>query len=146
MPGSRPFSPAFWLARGAILVGLLVLGLACASGSSGAARVAGADPVDSDGDKYKVLLDNPQLRVLHYADEPGAKTQLHHHPCFVLYALAPFKRRLTFPDGSQKERTFEAGSVAFMPAQTHSGENIGTTPSTALLVELKTGCPASALH
>jgi hypothetical protein len=61
----------------------------------------------------------------------------------VLYALAPFKHRLTFPDGSRKEREFRAGDVVFLPEQTHVGENIGSTPSSALVVELKSGCPSS---
>lgn len=125
------------------LLGFLAAGVACAASASRAAEpAASADPAETDGDKYKVLLENAQLRVLRYTDAPGEKTRLHHHPCFLLYALAPFKRRLTFPDGSQKLREFRAGDVTFMPAQAHVGENIGATPSSALLVELKSGCPA----
>jgi quercetin dioxygenase-like cupin family protein len=124
------------------LLGLLAVGVACAASVSRAAGpAASADPAETDADKYQVLLENAQLRVLRYTDEPGAKTHLHHHPCFVLYALAPFKRRLTFPDGSQKQREFQAGDVTFMPEQAHVGENIGNTPTSALLVELKSGCP-----
>ena len=95
------------------------------------------DPVVTDGDKYHALLDNEQVRVLRYHDEPGDKTHLHHHPAFVMYALASFQRRLTFPDGTTREREFAAGDVAWMPEQTHVGENIGTTPTEALLIELK---------
>jgi hypothetical protein len=124
---------------------LLAVAVACAAAVSRAAGPASsADPAQTDGDKYKVLLDNAQLRVLRYTDAPGEKTHLHHHPCFLLYALAPFKRRLTFPDGSQKLREFQAGDVSFMPEQAHVGENIGTTPSNALLVELKSGCSADS--
>lgn len=126
------------------LLGLLAVGLACAASVSRAAGpAASADPAETDGDKYQVLLENAQLRVLRYKDEPGAKTHLHHHPCFLLYALAPFKRRLTFPDGSQKLREFQAGDAVFMPEQSHVGENIGASRSDALLVELKSGCSAS---
>ena len=98
---------------------------------------AEADPVVTDGDKYHALLENDRVRVLRYHDEPGEKTHLHHHPEFVLVALAPFRRLLTFPDGSAKEREFVAGDVAFMQAQSHIGENIGSTPTEALLIELK---------
>jgi hypothetical protein len=121
------------------LLGLLWLGLACAT-SSRAATAVPPDAAETDPDKYQLLLENAQVRVLRYSDTPGTKTHPHHHPCFVLYALAPFKRRLTFPDGSQKEREFRAGDVAFLPEQTHVGENIGASPSSALLVELKAGC------
>jgi hypothetical protein len=123
---------------------LLAVGLSCKAAESRAhAAAPSADPAETDADKYQVLLDNAQLRVLRYADLPGDKTHLHHHPCFVLYALAPFERRLTFPDGSQKYRQFRAGDVAFMPEQAHVGENVGKTPTSALLVELKTGCSAT---
>jgi len=32
------------------------------------------DPVVTDGDKYKVLLENDRVRVLEYRDRPGEKT------------------------------------------------------------------------
>jgi len=96
------------------------------------------DPITTDGDKYKVILENDEVRVLRYRDKPGAKTNSHHHPRFVLYALAPFQRRLTFGDGTTKTRGFQAGDVIFMEAQTHVGENIGTTDTDAVIVEMKT--------
>jgi hypothetical protein len=97
-----------------------------------------ADPAHTDGDKYTVVVDNEQVRVLRYHDVPGAKTHPHHHPSFVMIALSPFRRKLTFPDGSTKVREFAAGEAAYMPAQTHTGENIGDTATDSLLVELKT--------
>ncbi|MBK7794742.1 MAG: hypothetical protein IPJ62_21010 [Betaproteobacteria bacterium] len=44
-------------------------------------------PVDTDGDKYKVVMENEQVRVLEYRDLPGEKTHQHRHPAFVLYAV-----------------------------------------------------------
>lgn len=98
-------------------------------------------PSETDPDKYQVILDNEKVRVFHYHDSPGAKTKLHHHESFVLYVLAPFKRRLTFPDGKTKDREFKAGDVIYMDAQDHIGENIGTTDTDAVIVEMK---PAAA--
>ena len=95
------------------------------------------DPTVTDPDKYKVVLENDRVRVLDYRDKPGAETKPHHHPAFVLYVLSPFKRRLTFPDGTVKEREFKAGEVMWMEAQTHVGRNIGTTETHALIVEPK---------
>ena len=95
------------------------------------------DPVVSDGDKYQVVLENPRVRVLRYRDQPGAQTHLHHHPAFVLVALTAFRRQLTLPDGSKRERQFAAGDVAWMPAQDHVGSNVGGTPTEALLIEIK---------
>jgi quercetin dioxygenase-like cupin family protein len=95
------------------------------------------DPTVTDPDKYKVVLENDRVRVLDYRDKPGAETKPHHHPAFVLYVLSPFKRRLTFPDGTVKEREFKAGEVMWMEAQTHVGRNTGTTETHALIVEPK---------
>lgn len=95
------------------------------------------DPTVTDGDKYRVVLENEHVRVLRYRDNPGAKTRPHHHTEFVLYALAPFRRRLIFPDGTIKERDFKAGDVIWMPEQVHTGENVGTTDTDVVLVELK---------
>lgn len=95
------------------------------------------DPVHTDGDKYRVLLENDQVRVLAYTDRPGERTQPHAHPAFVVYALAPFKRQLTLPDGRRLVREFKAGDVMYSPGEGHIGENIGSTPTQIIMVELK---------
>ena len=78
------------------------------------------DAVQTDGDKYKVLLENECVRVLDYLDQPGEKTHQHYHPAFVLYALSPFQRTLTLPDGKVLRREFKAGDVMWSEAQTHA--------------------------
>jgi quercetin dioxygenase-like cupin family protein len=95
------------------------------------------DAVDTDGDKYKVLVDNSCVRVLEYRDQPGQVTHQHNHPAFVLYALAPFKRDIQLSDGKMIHRTFKAGDVLWSPAQRHIGKNVGTTPTHAIIVESK---------
>ena len=96
-----------------------------------------ADPVVTDGDKYSVVLENERVRVLRYHDEPGDRTLQHAHPDYVMYAESSFKRRLTFPDGRKKEVDVKAGSIVWMKAHQHIGENIGDTNTDAILVELK---------
>ena len=54
------------------------------------------DPVHTDGDKYKVKIENERVRVLEYKDQPGEKTHQHSHPAFVLVALTPFKRKTPY--------------------------------------------------
>ncbi len=95
------------------------------------------DPVHTDGDKYKLKFENDRVRVLEYRDGPGEKTNQHAHPAFVLYALTPFKRRITLPDGKILSREFKAGDVLWSPAQTHIGENVGDTPTHVIMVEMK---------
>ena len=95
------------------------------------------DPVVTDGDKYKVLLENARIRVLEYRDRPGEKTRQHHHPAFVLYAQVPFKREITLPNGKVIMREFKAGDVLYSDGQTHLGENSGETPTHVIMVEIK---------
>ena len=75
--------------------------------------------------------------MLEYRDLPGERTNQHSHPAFVLYALGPFKRRITLPDGKVLLREFTAGDVLWSDAQTHIGENVGATQTHVILVEMK---------
>lgn len=95
------------------------------------------DPVRTDGDKYKVLLENDRVRVLAYTDQPGAVTRQHLHPRFVVYAAGPFKRRLTLADGRVMTREFRTGDVLYSDGEAHIGENIGSTPTQVIMVEIK---------
>jgi hypothetical protein len=122
---------------------LPLLSLLCAALFSHGAQAQ--DPTLSDGDKYSVVLDNARVRVLRYQDQPGERTQQHQHPAFVVVALAPFKRKIALGDGRVMAREFKAGDAMFSEGETHIGENVGSTPTQVLMVELKAaaGCPAS---
>lgn len=61
----------------------------------------------------------------------------HYHPDYVLYAESSFRRRLTFPDGRKHEVDVKAGSIVWMKAHQHIGENIGDTDTDVIIVELK---------
>lgn len=100
------------------------------------------DSVQTDGDKYKVLMENDKVRVLEYQDRPGDRTHQHRHPAFVLYALSPFKRKILLPDGKTLMREFKAGDVLYSDEQTHIGENVGQTPTHVIMVEMKGPAPA----
>ncbi len=95
------------------------------------------DPVVTDGDKYSVVLENERVRVLRYHDKPGDRTLQHAHSDYVLYAESSFKRRLKFPDGRKQEVDVKAGSIVWMKAHIHIGENIGDTDTDVIIVELK---------
>ena len=95
------------------------------------------DAVTTDPELYKVIFENDRVRVLEYRDEPGATTHMHEHPAFLVYALSAFERKLTLPDGKVLNRSFEPGQVLFSEAQAHLGENVGTTPTHIIMVELK---------
>ena len=95
------------------------------------------DPVVTDGDKYKVVLENERVRVLEYRDSPGQRTSPHYHPDYVLCALSSFRRRLTLSEGREAVVEVRAGQVAWGKAQSHIGENIGESDTHVLIVELK---------
>jgi quercetin dioxygenase-like cupin family protein len=95
------------------------------------------DPVITDSDKYKAILENDRVRVLEYRDSPGQRTSPHHHPDFVLCALTAFKRKFVLSDGREAVREVRPGEVAWSQAQSHIGENVGSTDTHVLIIELK---------
>jgi len=95
------------------------------------------DPVVTDGDKYRVVLENERVRVLEYRDSPGQRTTPHHHPDYVLCALGAFKRKFVLADGREAVREVRPGEVVFGKAHSHIGENVGSTETYVLIVELK---------
>ncbi len=101
------------------------------------------DSIVTDSDKYKVLFENEKVRVLEYRDQPGEKTHQHHHPAFVLYALSPFERKITLPDGKFIMRNFKVGDVIYSEEQTHIGENVGQSPTHVIIVEMKSGAQST---
>jgi hypothetical protein len=98
----------------------------------------GDDPTVTDPDKYRVVFENDQVRVLEYRDLPGDRTSPHEHPDSVMYTLSSFRRRLHRAD-ERLDVELTAGTTGWLPAQRHSGENIGDTETHAIFVELKAG-------
>ena len=95
------------------------------------------DPTITDPDKYKVIFENYRVRVLEYRDEPGQKTSPHTHPDSVVHTLSGFRRRFIDAEGQTRDAALSQGQTLWLGAQTHSGENIGDTPTHVLFVELK---------
>ena len=100
------------------------------------------DPITTNPEFYRVLWENDDVRVLEYTDTPGQETTPHGHPNTVMVTLTDFERRLSTGDQS-REVALAAGSAIWLPAQTHTGKNIGTTPTHTILVELKHSASAA---
>ncbi|HEV7171572.1 cytoplasmic protein [Pedococcus sp.] len=96
------------------------------------------DPAATNPGLYTVVFENDEVRVLEYRDKPGDRTTPHAHPDSVMYSLTPFRRRLRSA-GLERDVELAAGQVSWLPAQVHSGENIGDTDTHVLFVELKVG-------
>lgn len=94
------------------------------------------DPVVTDPALYSVAFENDRVRVLRYHDRPGDATHPHRHPDSVMITLSGFDRRLRH-EGRQVEVSIPAGEVRWLDAQEHSGENIGSTDTVTVFVELK---------
>ena len=94
------------------------------------------DPTVTDPDKYRVVFENERVRVLEYVDRPGDRTSPHAHPDSVMVTLSAFRRRL-FHGEATREVELAAGLSTWLPAQQHSGENIGDTGTHTIFVELK---------
>ena len=95
------------------------------------------DPACSNPDKYKVVFENEDVRVLEYVDHPGDRTTPHVHPDSVMYTLSSFRRRLYGADGKRRDVEIAAGTTGWLPAQRHAGHNIGDTDTHVIFVELK---------
>ena len=94
------------------------------------------DPTVTNSDKYKVVFENEKVRVLEYMDKPGDKTTPHSHPDSVMITLSAFTRKLHF-DNKVIDVQKEVGDASWLPAQTHVGENTGSTNTHVIFVELK---------
>ena len=93
------------------------------------------DPVVTNPEHYRTIFENESVRVLDYWDEPGESTTPHVHPNSVMITLTDFQRRLS--TGGQRDVDLASGQALWLPAQRHTGENIGTTPTHTILIELK---------
>ena len=98
------------------------------------------DPTETNPNLYTVVFENERVRVLEYHDVPGDRTTPHGHPDSVMVTLSDFNRRLTIGD-QVRDVSLKSGLAAWLPAQTHMGENVGPTPTHVMFVELKGPSP-----
>ena len=110
------------------IVGMLILALVV---------VKAQDPATVDHAHYKVIFDNPQVRILDVDLKPSEKTPMHSHPDLIAYFLTGGTVKSTLPDGKTTIATTKAGQVVWHNAQTHSSENVGNTEIHSLGIELK---------
>jgi quercetin dioxygenase-like cupin family protein len=111
-----------------LVVGLSVLAVVVAKAQ---------DPAKVDPEHYKVIFNNPQVRVLDVRLKPGEKTPMHSHPNLVVYSLTGGTTKSTTADGKTTTVTTKAGQVGWRNAQTHTSENVGKTEIHSLGIELK---------
>lgn len=113
------------------VVPVLIAGLAVAS------TAAAQDPITSNPKVYHLVFENSTVRVLRVSVAPGQKTVLHEHPDNAVVVLVDGKIRFTGADGKSQDVEMKAHEAMWSPAGKHFGENIGTGPIDAVIVELK---------
>jgi quercetin dioxygenase-like cupin family protein len=115
------------------VVSAVVALIGLAVGSSAAAQ----DPVKSNPDVYKPVLENASVRVLRVNVKPGGKTTIHEHPDTVVVALSDARVKFTGADGKATEVPLKAEQALWTPAEKHMGENLEKSAAEVILVELK---------
>lgn len=111
----------------------LVLGVSLSSSPIARAQ----DPAKVAPDVYKVVFENARVRVMEVTIPPNATVAMHSHPDHFAYGLSSGKVKFTHPDGTTVEAEIEPGKVVWVPAEKHSGENLGDAAIKVVVVELK---------
>jgi len=95
------------------------------------------DPIEVAPNNYKVVFENERVRVLSFHAGPGEQWALHSHPDSVVISLNEYQVRNAVPAAQPTVRAAKRGDVAWIPARSHTGENVGGTEMDCILVELK---------
>jgi len=139
MDAAAPLSS--WLRRWRWL-SLAVLAAAAANGQ----QPAQIDPVAVSPDRFTVLLDNPQVRVVEYTLRPGERDQWHTHPAKVSYVVSGGQLRIHLADGTSFLSEEAQGTAVWMDAlPRHYAENVGKTDVKIVLTEVKSAMPTPAI-
>lgn len=102
------------------------------------------DPVKVDPKHYKLVLENPSVRVLKIDYAPGEKSTMHQHPDSIVVPLTTSKVQFNLPDGKSETLDMATDSAMYTPAGTHNPTNVGTGRIEALLIEFKAAAPGKA--
>jgi len=117
---------------------ILVFVLLATAFSRGDASVMPNQDAAKVNAKYiNVKLDNARVRVFESTLKPGEKEALHSHPASIIYVIEGGKFRNHTADGAVSEGELKTGDVQYREPLTHWAENIGTTTSRLVIVELK---------
>jgi hypothetical protein len=102
------------------------------------------DPVKVDPAHYKVVFENPSVRLLKIDYPVGAKSVMHQHPDSIVIPLADSKVTFATPDGKSQDSEMASESATYTPAGKHNPTNTGSGKVDLLLVEFKTAAPGTA--
>jgi quercetin dioxygenase-like cupin family protein len=102
------------------------------------------DPAKVDPTHYKVVFENPSVRVLRIDYAPGSKSTMHQHPDSIVIPLGTSKVTFATPDGKSIDQELASEAAMYTPAGVHLPSNTGTGSVDALLVDFKAPAPGKA--
>src|SRR5215204_3323221 len=97
------------------------------------------DAVSAEPRSFRVVVDNPTVRVLEYKSRPGLGVcgqGLHYHPAHVTVSLTGAKLKKT-EHGKVSLVDIPPGHVFYAEAETHAAEVIGGAGTRPYIIELK---------
>jgi hypothetical protein len=97
------------------------------------------DAASTEPRAFRVVLDNPSVRVLEFKSRPGLGVcgqGLHYHPAHVTVSLTGAKLKKT-EGGKVTLVDIPPGHVFFAEAETHAAEIIGGAGTRTYIIELK---------
>ena len=104
---------------------------------SGAAAPAGTQPNQAGPKIYRSVFENDRVRVFEVTFEKGTMIPSHTHPDHAVYVLEGGKIRITMPGQAPQDLDLKAGEAAFLPAQSHTAQNLGNSRVRLIVYELK---------
>lgn len=99
--------------------------------------VVAQDPAKVSPETYKVILDNPTVRVFRVTGAPGQKVAMHSHPDHLAVALSPGKVQIMPKGGEAMTLDMASETASYVPAGAHESIAMGAAPLDALVIELK---------
>jgi len=85
----------------------------------------------------KILLDNEHVNIAKVTFAPGAVADWHSHPQYTVYAITDVKMQVEEKDKKTVVMDLKAGQAGWSPAVTHKTSNVGKTPFTVIVTEMK---------
>jgi quercetin dioxygenase-like cupin family protein len=116
---------------------ILVFMLLATAFLRGDASVLNQDAAKVNAKYINVKVDNARVRVFESTLKPGDKETLHSHPASIVYVIEGGEVRNHAADGTVAEGEVKTGDVQYREPITHWTENIGTTTTRLIIVELK---------
>ena len=89
------------------------------------------------GVTVKVLTENEKIKVLETTFTPGAFADWHTHPLHTIYFLTNANIKEEIKGNPPHTIEMKAGQAFASPAVTHKVTNVGNTPLTMIVTEVK---------